>query len=95
MKVWLSLGLCLVLTACQGVKPVAPVVNKTIPKVEPAQTQQVEPPKPIKAELAIADDVLTLQAWRDFRAQLLLMPVAEREHAAPVPGSEIPRLQYR
>ncbi len=51
MKVWLSLGLCLVLTACQGVKPVAPVVNKTIPKVEPAQTQQVEPPKPMKAEL--------------------------------------------
>ncbi|MBU1620522.1 MAG: hypothetical protein KJ556_05950 [Gammaproteobacteria bacterium] len=79
MKIWLSLGLCLVLTACQAVKPVTPVVNKTIPKVEPAQTQLVQAPKPVKAELAIADDVLTLQAWRDFRAQLLLMPVAERD----------------
>jgi hypothetical protein len=79
MKVWLSLGLCLALTACQGVKPVVPVVNKTLPKVEPAQTQLVEPPKPVKAELAIADDTLTLQAWRDFRAQLLLMPVTERD----------------
>lgn len=79
MKVWVSLGLCLALAACQGVKPVVPVVNKTLPKVEPAQTQLVEPPKPVKAELAIADDTLTLQAWRDFRAQLLLMPVAERD----------------
>lgn len=79
MKVWLSLGLCLALTACQGVKPVVPVVSKTLPKVEPAQTQLVEPPKPVKAELAIADDTLTLQAWRDFRAQLLLMPVTERD----------------
>ena len=79
MKVWLSLAVCLVFTGCQGVKPIVPVVNKALPKVEPAQTQQVEPPKPVKAELAIADDALTLQAWRDFRAQLLLMPVAERD----------------
>ncbi len=78
MKLWLGLGFCLVLTACQSVKPVVPVV-KALPKVEPAQTQQVEPPKPAKAELAIADDALTLQAWRDFRAQLLLMPVVERD----------------
>jgi hypothetical protein len=79
MKIWFSLGLCLVLTACQGVKPVEPVVHKAIARVETQPEEQVEPPKPVKAELAIADDALTLQAWRDFRAQLLLMPAAERE----------------
>ena len=71
MKIWLSITTAVLLVGCQAVKPLNPVVKKPEPQPALVQPKEVEPEKPLKAELAIADDVLTLQAWRDFRAQLL------------------------
>jgi len=79
MKTWLSLGVVLVLVGCESVKVPQPVVKKNNPQPQQELPKALEPIKPIKVELAIADDGATLQAWRDFRTELLPMNQDQRD----------------
>ncbi len=94
MKKWSLLLATMALTACQNGPAPLPVILAPAP--EPVKV--VEPPKPapvpLKPELALNDEVTSLQAWRDFRSQLLQMNSQQREQLSKsLPNTAVAALQ--
>lgn len=79
MKSWLILAVVVIVTGCQSVPPEPKESLPEAPISLPEPLIRVEEQKPLKAELALSDEPLVLQAWQEFRSKLVRMTPKERE----------------
>ena len=71
MKLWSVLAGSLLLAGCQGTPVSLPVIVKPAPEPEKVVELPRQVPEPVQPAMAISDDVASLTAWAEFRAELL------------------------
>jgi len=81
MKRLSLVGLVLLLAGCQGVPAPLPEITKPKPEPEKIVEQPAKPTEPAKPTLALSDDSLTLQAWQQYRREVLQMNSSQRDAA--------------
>lgn len=79
MKLWSILAGGLMLAGCQNGPVQLPVVLKPKPAPEKVVELPLRVPEPAKPQLAISDEAMSLQAWSDFRTELLKMNAKQRD----------------